>query len=465
MHYILVCTVFSTLSAALNPFNFNKKNITDISQTTVTSVAHICKPHSIKELQKIVQNAKHPISIAGGRFSQGGHISYPDGILIDMTGLHAIKHFDRNALQITVEAGITWRAIQNRIAPYNCAVKVMQSYNDFTVGGSLSVNVHGRDIHYGPLIETIISIQILLADGQLVTASRSERPELFAAAIGGYGAVGIITQATISLTTNTHLTQDIEQMPIERYPSFFQRNVLADSDAVLHNANLYPPDFTSVSSITWYKTHKPLTIEEPMQAADSYYVGHMLAEQLLRRVPLLHKLRPSIDLKTGQCVVTRNYEMSSTVNTLEPLFRIPTTTILQEYFIPLDNLLSFVKSIRQIAVHNTINIINISIRYVSQNNESLLSYSKTECFSLVLYINIMNTKSGLQHAKSWTRDLIDVALELQGSFYLPYQLFGSLSQLQRAYPRIDEFRRIKKLYDPTNKFMNNFLEEYNLRSF
>lgn len=426
MHYFLACTFFSALSAAFNPFSFNKKNITDVSQTTVTSVAHICKPHSIKELQRIVQHAKHPISIAGGRFSQGGHISYPDGILIDMTGLNAIKHFDRTAREITVEAGITWRAIQKRIAPYNCAIKVMQSYNDFTVGGSLSVNVHGRDIHYGPLIETIISLQIMLADGRLVTASRAEHPELFAAAIGGYGAVGIITQATISLTTNTNLTQDIDQMPIAHYPSFFHSHVLKDSEAMLHNANLYPPDFNTVCTNTWYKTNKPLTIQEPLQTAHTYYVGHMLAEQLLRRVPILQKLRPSVDRKIGECVVSRNYEMSSTVNTLEPLFRIPTTSVLQEYFIPLTSLQTFVLKMRAIAQRNSINIINISIRYVPQNTESLLSYSDTECFSLVFYINILNTKAGLKQAKDWTRELIDAALDSGGKLLLALSIVWQL---------------------------------------
>ena len=188
----------------MNPFTWfdTRLTITDISQTSVIPIDTLHKPTTLPALKNIVTSSTKPIAIAGGRYSQGGQIAYPDGIVIDMTGLNAIKHFDAAAKEITVETGITWRAIQEYINPNNLSVKVMQSYNDFTVGGSLSVNVHGRDIHHGPLIETIKSIKVLLADGTLVTASRTENADLFAGAIGGYGALGIIVEATISLTDN-----------------------------------------------------------------------------------------------------------------------------------------------------------------------------------------------------------------------------------------------------------------------
>lgn len=65
--------------------------------------------------------------------------------------------------------------------------KIMQTYSNFTVGGSLSVNVHGRYIGEGPLIRLVESIEVVLADGKEVIASRTENPEIFFAAIGGFG--------------------------------------------------------------------------------------------------------------------------------------------------------------------------------------------------------------------------------------------------------------------------------------
>lgn len=465
--FFAIAVLFNSCSypTIINPFTWfsgSQLYITDVSQTSVIPVHNVLKPTTIAQLQTIVALAQHPISIAGGRFSQGGQIACPQGIVVDITDLNKVISLNVAAQEITVEAGITWAAIQKSLAPHNLSVKVMQSYNDFTVGGSLSVNVHGRDIHHGPLIDTVKSIEILLADSSIQTASRTQNPDIFAAAIGGYGALGIITKVTLSLTPNIKIQRTIKQMPIEEYPKYFLETIKNDPKAVLHNADLYPTDFKKVSSITWYQTDAALTNSQPLQTPQKFYPGQLLAEQALRRVASLHKLRPSTDVKVKQvpAVVWRNYEMSSTVKTLEPLVRFPTTSVLQEYFVPTDKLITFINNMRMYADNYGINIINISIRYIPQNTESLLSYAKQECFSLVFYINLVNTQAGLDEAQIWTRKLINLALNLNGSYYLPYQLFGTLAQVKAAYPKWDDFIALKQKYDPTNKFSNSLLKKY-----
>ena len=60
----------------------------------------------------------------------------------------------------------------------------------------------------------------------------------------------------------------------------------------------------------------------------------------------------------------------------------------------------------------------------------------------------------------WTRDLIEAALCVGGSYYLPYQLHATEEQLRRAYPRAAEFFALKQRLDPTNKFRNQLLDKY-----
>jgi FAD/FMN-containing dehydrogenase len=78
----------------------------------------------------------------------------------------------------------------------------MQTYANFTVGGSLSVNAHGRYMGEGPLAHSVESLRLILADGNLVEASPTQNPELFYAAIGGYGGIGVIAEATLLLADN-----------------------------------------------------------------------------------------------------------------------------------------------------------------------------------------------------------------------------------------------------------------------
>ncbi len=454
--------------AMLNPFVSFADDlvISDVSQTSIIPVTAILKPTTEAALKEIIVNARLPISIAGGRYSQGGHIATAQGVVIDMTGLNSVLNLDLATKEITVQAGISWRSIQNYINPYNLSIKVMQSYNDFTIGGSLSVNVHGRDIHYGPLIETIKSIKVMLASGDIVTASRTENADLFSAVIGGYGALGLITQATISLTDNTKMRQEIKQMPIGAYKKFFFEVIKQDPNALLHNANLYPDEFDTIGSITWYKTDETLTNQTPLRPYHKMYASQMIGEQLLRRITPLKELRSSLEefFLDSHTVEWRNYEMSRTANTLQPLLRFPTTSVLQEYFIPIDKLEPFIGHLKQYTDSYDINILNVSIRYVPQNNESILSYSRQESFALVLYINIINTEAGLEKAQTWTQKLIDAVLAQGGTYYLPYQLFGQSNQLKKAYPRVPEFIKIKKKYDPHNTFSNTFLEKYHLYS-
>ena len=160
----------------------------------------------------------------------------------------------------------------------------MQSYNDFTVGGSLSVNVHGRNLDRGQLIETVESIKVLLADGSFVTASRTENSDLFVAAVGGYGAFGIIIEATLLLTENTKIIRSFERLRSEEFQKYFFENIYNNPTVSLYNANLYPNDFNEILSIAWYKTDDKLTISERLQKKKMIYLKDMILEQLLRRI-------------------------------------------------------------------------------------------------------------------------------------------------------------------------------------
>jgi len=462
--YIYCASVF-TLSFFTFSLFFTilpKKQIADITKTTYTLIRSIQKPATIEQLQAILQSYPKPFSIAGARCSQGGQIAALNGTVIDMASLNRIIAFDPAQQEITVEAGATWLDVQKYIDPYDLSIKVMQSYNDFSIGGSLSVNIMGRDIHYGQLIETVKEITILLADSSLIKASKTKNRELFNAAIGGYGFMGIIVNATLSLTHNTKLERKIVTMHTDDYADFFTQYILPDKNAVLHNANLYPNKLQKITSVTWYKTDKPLTITDRLYEYKKTDLKDLFVDQLLRRLSPLKKIRPSLEqeILSKQEVVWRNYEMSNSIQTLEPFTRAISTSILQQYFVPVRNLKLFVDQLRNIVKKYDINLINVSIRYVPQNKESLLTYTPEDSFALVLYINIFNTKRSAKKAEKWTQEIIEKAITLSGTYYLPYQLWGTKEQLLRAYPRFNDFMQLKDKYDPEHVFSNNLFAKY-----
>lgn len=460
IYSILLCgfIVFGNLS---NDKANSIESIQDVSQLDVGQVYKVYSPHSVKELQQIVKHSSCPISIAGGRFSQGGHIWSDKGITIDMRNFNHITNLDLKRKTITVEAGSTWYEIQKYIDLYNLSIRVMQSYNDFTVGGSLSVNAHGRTLSYGALIETIESIKIMLANGSIVTANRNKNYDLFTAAIGGYGAIGIITEATLFLTDNDIIEQQEVTMPLEYYPLYFEKMIKKDPRVVFHNANLCINRFDTLSSVTWYKSNQPCTIKERFQA-NKFFSLEYFGFQIARYIKAMQKIRmPLHAINNIPKVVRRNYEMSASVSTVEPFSRCISTTVLQEYFIPCDKLGIFVQQLHALIQKYAIIMMNVSIRYVHHDNQSIMAYAQPkESFALVCYINMQNNSKGIRKAELWTRELINSAISCDGTYYLPYQLHATKNQFKLVYPRYKELLTIKNKVDPDRLFTNSFLNKY-----
>ena len=97
----------------------------------------------LAELLELARRERLPVSIAGARHSMGGHTIAPDGIVINM---RPFRHMTLNDAKdrLHVQAGALWEEIIPYLDARGRSVAVMQSNNSFSVGGSISVNCHGR---------------------------------------------------------------------------------------------------------------------------------------------------------------------------------------------------------------------------------------------------------------------------------------------------------------------------------
>ncbi len=168
-----------TPSVAVGAMRDSSVQVNEITRLYPVTMARVVTPRTIEDISSAVRSSPGPISIGGGRYSMGGQTATPDGLQLDMRQFHGVVAFDSAARTITVHSGTRWREVQQAINPAGLAVKIMQTYDNFTVGGALSVNAHGRYIGQGPLIRSVRAITLVLADGQVVTASPTVNPELF----------------------------------------------------------------------------------------------------------------------------------------------------------------------------------------------------------------------------------------------------------------------------------------------
>jgi FAD/FMN-containing dehydrogenase len=136
------------------------------------------------------------------------------------------------------------------------------------------------------------------------------------------------------------------------------------------------------------------------------------------------------------------------------------TDILHEYFIPKEAVPAFISRVQKIIPKHKVDLLNITVRNVKKDNDTYLNYAKTEVFGFVMLFNQKRNKAAEAEMRSLTRELIDVAVSLKGTYYLPYRLHASKSQMLKAYPQASAFFQFKKTYDPQEVFNNQFYKTY-----
>lgn len=413
---LLVLTVgISSCGHNLEKQSADSPVVNDVTQINPIRVDKIFTPQSVHQIRKIVKTHSGPISIGGGRYSQGGQTATKGATFIDMRVFNRILDLSPEARTITVEPGITWRRIQKYIDPYGLSVKIMQSFSNFTVGGSLSVNAHGRYVGFGPLIESVRSLKLVLADGTLVQCSPFLRPQLFYGAVGGYGGLGVIVEAKLELVDNHKIERETRTMSVSEYRKFFASAVENNRQAVLHNADLYSSDFDTVRSVTWLETNKPVTVRERLIPENQSYWLQPLLMPLAPDIPFGSAIREYVidPLRyLRKKVVWRNWEASPDVAEVEPLNRKDSTYVLQEYFVPTLHFDQFVPRLAKIFQAHRVNVVNVSICYGRKDPGSMLAWAQQDVFAFVIYYEQGASHEARTAVRVWTRKLIDAAISL-----------------------------------------------------
>lgn len=423
------------------------------------TVAAERRPRSTQEVSAAVSEWPNAVSVGGGRFSMGGQIAYPESLHLDMRQMNGVLSLDPERRRVRVQAGISWRDLQDLLDPHDLSVSIMQSFSNFTVGGSVSVNCHGRYVGRGPIVNSVRSLQLVGADGSVLELEPSS--EVFRGVFGGYGGLGVVTEVELDLEPNSRMQRVVEDVDLATYPARFLE-LAQDHRVVLHNADLRPPDFDAPRMISWLSTNRPVTVQGRLIPRDANYARNQVAIWAVSELPGGVRLRKNVEerLLNQEMVVWRNYEASLDTDSLEPTTRLFSTYLLQEYFVPVGNFLGFARSMAGILKRHDVNALNVSIRHSPADERSLMSWAPTAVFSFVLYYKQRTTGRARRHAEAWTRELIDAALKHGGRYYLPYRLHATPSQFARAYPEYAAFRRLKKRLDPHGKFRNMLWGKY-----
>ena len=438
-----------------------------LNETSIDSIVKVAaEPEAaIKQLAALVQIASatgKKISIAGAQHSMGGHTIYPNGLLIDMKPFNWMQ-LDSMHKILTVGSGALWSSIIPYLDRYGKSVAVMQSNNSFSVGGSISVNCHGWQPNSSPIASTVESFRLLDTKGKIVICSRKENQELFSLVLGGYGLFGIILDVQLRVVDNSMYRLKQYTIKSDEYIKMFDElvNQQPDIGMVYGRININPDHFMEEAMLSVFTIDKQAAIA-PLKDAGfpalrrSVFRGSANSNYGKNLRWKMEKM--SAHLISGKSFA-RNQLLNEGVETFQntaPGY----TDILHEYFIPKDSVERFIKVLRKVLPQYKTDLLNITLRNVKEDKDTYMRYAREEVFGFVMLYNQPRTAEGEQEMEKLSRRLISEAIQLRGTYYLPYRLHATREQMRTAYPTADSFFLLKKRYDPAELFQNQFYKVY-----
>ena len=463
---------FTLPSAAAQPLGIEVNDVQ--SQLNATRVNRIIRPKCAHEIQAALRDAQQEqrgISVAGGRHSMGGQQFGRDTILLDMKQFNRVVSFDKEKGHIEVEAGIQWPELieylhrEQRGRRDTWAIREKQTGVDrVSLGGSLASNVHGRGLRVPPIIGDVESFVLVDATGKVHTCSRRENPELFALAIGGYGLFGIIVHVTLRLAPRTKVERVVEVIAVkdllprleERLQQGFvygdcQYSTDLDTDAESH-AGVFscyqpvdpdtpvPKDQRQLSARDWAElyTLARTNKKKAFETYSKYYLstsGQIYWSDTHQLATAFEGYREAVDKECG-------------------------TEMITEVYVTKDALVPFLGRVRQDFLEHKVDLTYGTIRFIQRDTESFLAWAKEPFVCIVCNLHVLHTSEGKKKAADDFRRIIDRAIQFGGMYYLTYHRWATRNQVETCYPQFVEFLRLKKKYDPEERFQSDWYRHY-----
>ncbi len=168
-----------------------------------SAMSYVYRPSTIEGLRRVLEigtQSGHSIGLRGSGNSYGDATLNSENITLDTSRLNRILEWNPVSGQIRVEAGVTINQLWQYVLEDGWWPAVVPGTSKPTLGGCAAMNVHGKNAwKVGTIGDHIGEFEILLPGGEIVTCNREHNEELFHAAIGGFGMLGVFTSITLQL--------------------------------------------------------------------------------------------------------------------------------------------------------------------------------------------------------------------------------------------------------------------------
>lgn len=170
---------------------------------SVHTLAYVWRPSTLDGVQEALAAARQynlSIGLRGAGQSYGDASLNSEQIVLDCSRLTRILDWNPDTGILRAEPGVTIRQVWQHTIEDGWWPYVVPGTMAVSLGGAAAMNIHGKNnFCVGTIGEHIRSIDLLLPSGETRRCTRNEDPDLFFAAIGGFGMLGVITSVELEL--------------------------------------------------------------------------------------------------------------------------------------------------------------------------------------------------------------------------------------------------------------------------
>ena len=447
------------------------------SALNATRVREAIDVRSIGDIRDALHRARQlelPLAICGGRHAMGGQQFATDALLLDTRKMRRVLGFDRTRGLVEAEAGIQWpeliawlRYVQHgEPSPWGITQK-QTGADTFTLGGSLSANIHGRGLAMRPFIDDVEAFSLVDAAGRVRRCSRTRESDLFRLAIGGYGLFGVIASVTLRLSRVRKLRRVVEIIDLDALLPAFEERIAAGH---LYGDFQFAIDpggegFLRRGVLSCYQ---PVADGTPMPERQL----SLVERDWERLIHLAHTDKSaaferyaSFYLATsGQLYWSDTQQLSTYLDgyhrRVDAHLGHRGSEVITEIYVPRRALVDFMAAAAADFRAQGVDLIYGTVRLIRRDEESFLPWARQDYACVIFNLHARHTTAGIAHTAAALRRLIEMAIARDGSFYLTYHRYATREQVARCYPGFRDFLAAKRAHDPQELFQSDWYRHY-----
>ncbi|MFE5814550.1 FAD-binding protein [Streptomyces sp. NPDC056479] len=409
--------------------------ITNWAGNITYTAKELHRPYSVDAISALVAgSAKVRVLGSGHSFNRIAEPG-PDGVLLSIADLPPVIDVDRAARTVRVAGGVRYAELARTVYAHGLALPNMASLPHISVAGSVATGTHGSGIGNGSLATSVREVELVTADGSVVTVGRDDRR--FGGAVTSLGALGVVTALTLDLEPSFDVEQHVfTELPLDGLDSASFETVMSSAYSVSLFTDWREPGFRQV----WLKRRTDQALPDFPWAA-----------------PATEKLHPVPGMPAVNC--TEQFGVPGPWHERLPHFRAEFTPssgaeLQSEYLLPREHAVAALRAIDGIRGTLAPVLQTCEVRLVAADGQWLSPAHGRD--TVALHFTWIEDTAAVLPAVRRLEEALDA--------FAPRPHWGKVfalpAQVVRGrYPRLADFRALARELDPAGKFANAFVRD------